>query len=378
MFSLSTEDLVHLVQRVFRPRESDRALGILVDLPDEHVADTPAWSARRAIAADWRDRLDSSRSASGLEAVELILYRNVRRNNADLPSEALLHVGGRLPDHADRIRQDSGPMAAFLETHPILIALTQFSATAPLKVTAPQYGFRAATLPGFRPEMIPALKLDYAEISERCDELKALLDEALAARLLFEAAGECHELTLDLRYRSATASGGQLTEPGTAGNLPAGETYIVPYEGERAGDPSRSSGTLPLELDGELMFYRIENNRVADVLGQGTRAARERSEVEREPAYANVAELGLGVLAGYGVKPIGELLLDEKLGLHVAFGRSDHFGGQVGVSDFSAPERVVHIDRVYLPEVQPQVRAKSVDLELPSGTRPLMRDGAYV
>jgi len=31
-----------------------------------------------------------------------------------------------------------------------------------------------------------------------------------------------------------------------------------------------------------------------------------------------------------------------------------------------------------LPEVQPQVKALSVDLEMPSLTRPLMRNGEYV
>jgi phosphoribosylaminoimidazole-succinocarboxamide synthase len=33
----------------------------------------------------------------------------------------------------------------------------------------------------------------------------------------------------------------------------------------------------------------------------------------------------------------------EKLGLHIAFGRSDHFGGQVGAAKFSKPEEVVHV-----------------------------------
>ena len=136
---------------------------------------------------------------------------------------------------------------------------------------------------------------------------------------------------------------------------------------------------MPLELDGELMAYEIERNRVRRVIGRGPRAAAEEAEMKAEPAYSNVAELGLGVLAGYGIRPVGELLLDEKLGLHIAFGRSDHFGGQVGAKDFSSPEKVVHIDRVYLPEVQPSIRVPSVDLVMPEGPPlPLMRDGEYV
>ena len=201
------------------------------------------------------------------------------------------------------------------------------------------------------------------------------------AILRFEADGIERELHLDLRHRRATASGGLVREPGTAGNLPSGETYIVPYEGERAEDASRSRGVLPLELDGELLAYRIEENRVVEVLGQGPRAEAERREIAAEPAYANVAELGLGILGDYGVRPVGEILLDEKLGLHIAFGRSDHFGGSVGAQDFTSPERVVHIDRVYLPEVQPRVRVLAVDLvigEPEPRHAPLMLDGRFV
>ena len=363
---------------MFRPGAHDRAIGLLVDLPDARVADSDAWSERRAIAADWQTRLNDARRDLGIDSVNLVFYRNARRNNGDLPDEATIGITGELPRTAEEIDDRCEPFARIFDTHQILIALTEFSATAPLKLLAPRHGFRAATLPGFRPTMIPALKLDYGEIGKRCDELKELLDRAIAAHMRFEADGREHTLTLDLRHRTATASGGRLVEPGKAGNLPAGETYIVPYEGELEDDPSGSRGVLPLELDGELLFYRIESNKVVEVLGDGPRAERERREVRHEPAYANVAELGLGVLADYGVRPVGELLLDEKLGLHIAFGRSDHFGGQVGAADFTAPDRVVHIDRVYIPEVQPQVKVLSVDLEMGSETVPLMRNGAYV
>jgi hypothetical protein len=136
---------------------------------------------------------------------------------------------------------------------------------------------------------------------------------------------------------------------------------------------------LPIELEGELLAYRIRGNRVERVEGDGPVAARERAEMDAEPAYRNVAELGLGLLREYGIAPVGSLLLDEKLGLHIAFGRSDHFGGTVGASDFSAPDKVVHIDRVYIPEVQPQIRVASVELCDANGARSaLIRDDAFV
>jgi len=359
--SLTSEELIELTGRVFRPRPEDRALALLVDLPDSQVADDPGWADRRELIHQWKHMLDSGREKLGLEEVRLVLYRNVRRNNADLPVEAWVHAGGDLPGDADEVEGPSTSFDELFSSHTLVIAASEFSATAPLKLQARKYGFRAASMPGFTRSMIPALRLDYEEVDRRCRDLKAKLDDAHTAILRFEAGGAEQVLSLDLRHRQATASGGLLREPGTAGNLPSGETYIVPYEGELPGDPSRSEGTLPIQLEGELMVYRIAGNRIVGVLGDGPKAEEERREVAVEPAYANVAELGLGLL-----------------GLHVAFGRSDHFGGQVGAADFTSPDRVVHIDRVYIPEVQPAIHVRAVDLEGDRGSVPLMRDGTYV
>jgi hypothetical protein len=52
--------------------------------------------------------------------------------------------------------------------------------------------------------------------------------------------------------------------------------------------------------------------------------------------------------------------------------------GQVGPDAFSSPDAVVHIDRVYVPETQPDVLPVSVDLHLQGGTTlALMRDGGF-
>jgi hypothetical protein len=129
----------------------------------------------------------------------------------------------------------------------------------------------------------------------------------------------------------------------------------------------------------EVVVFEIEDNVAVRVLSDGPTSRRETELLSAESARGNLAELGLGVLAGFGLEPIGVVLLDEKLGLHVAFGRSEHFGGQVGPSSFSRPDAVIHQDHVYVPEVQPRVNAAGVDLHLPDGTAlELMRDGEYV
>lgn len=375
---LRDEELVALVKRVFQPTAEDRALALLLDLPDAQVPDTPSWAERRAMGADWVAALKRCEADLGM-AVNLVLYPNVHTNNGDLPSKVWIHEGGPLPATAEALDPNAAvDLERIYAEHRILIALTKFSATAPLKVAARTRVFRAATMPGFRADMIPSLRLDYQEVNRRVNLLKGLLDRATGADFRFGTPEGEDRLHLDLRHRTGHASGGLIPTLGTAGNLPSGEAYIVPYEGEREGDPSRSEGVLPVQFGDEVVRYRIAANRAVEVLTNGPASDRERALLAKEPAYANLAELGLGVLAAFGVKPVGEVLLDEKLGLHIAFGRSDHFGGQVGPQHFSGPEAVIHIDRVYVPETQPDVKVLAVDLHLEDGTTlALMRDGDY-
>jgi hypothetical protein len=374
---LSGPELVALVQRVFQPQPGEGALAILVDLPDAKVPDDTPWAARRAIAETWAKELTAHRAELGLDT-HLVVYPNVHTNNGDLPERAWVHSGGHLPSTDSLDPAASIAFADLYATHPILIALTKFSATAPLKLAAKQHPIRAATMPGFRADMIPALRLDYAEVNRRVNLLKELLDRAEGADLRFDTpSGPC-DLHLDLRHRTGHASGGLLPKPGVAGNLPSGEAYIVPYEGELPGDPSRSSGVMPVQFGAEIVRYRIEGNKALEVISEGPKSREEAALLAREPAYGNLAELGLGVLAAFGIKPIGEILLDEKLGLHLAFGRSDHFGGQMGPAQFSGPEAVIHIDRVYAPETQPDVKVLAVDLAMADGSMvALIRDGEY-
>jgi len=376
---LSAEELTNLVKRVFEPGEEDRALAIIVDLPDDQVPDNPRWRNRRVLAAGWARELEASRGNHGLD-IALYLYRNVHSNNADLPSTAWRWTGDTVPDHckfmAGHIEE---PMDATLGKHQLVIAPTEFSTTAPLKMMAPRLGFRAATMPGFSREMVPALRLDYTEVNRRVEYLKGLLDDCSAADLLFSVDGSTdYELHLDLRHRMAHASGGLLRQPGTAGNLPSGEAYIVPYEGEIEGDPTSSRGVMPVQIEDEVVVFEIIDNRAQRILTTGPGSLAEASRLASEPARGNLAELGLGVLADFGITPIGEVLLDEKLGLHLAFGRSEHFGGQVGPDSFSKPEAVMHQDHVYLRELQPRVTATRVGLTPTSGEPfELIRNGDY-
>ncbi len=376
--NLTDGELLSLIGRVFHPLATDTGIAIVTDLPATRSDDNPDWQRRRELALDWARRLDGMSAELGFGA-DFYLYQSVGFNNANLPPAAWPHRGERLPASAEYFDTVTAePFESVFSAHSILIAPTEFSTTAPLKIAAARYGFRAATMPGFSTAMVDALKLDYLEVDRRVRRMKALLDRASSAYFRFETDAGAVMLELDLRHRLAHASSGVVKVPGTAGNLPSGEAYIVPYEGEINGDNSRSAGVLPVQLGDEVVTFRIEGNRAVAVESKGAASRQQAAYLAREPAYGNLAELGLGVLADFGIQPIGQLLLDEKLGLHIAFGRSDHFGGQVGPDQFSSPEEAVHIDRVYLTETQPKVQIRSMVLEMPGGdTLPVMRDQRY-
>lgn len=376
--SLNAQDLRLLIQRVFQPTAHDKGLAIIVDLPDARLADNPDWARRRAMAAAWYRELLGEKQALGLERLTLAWYRNAGGNNADLPPTCVPGDGSTVFGDADELTGQTLTFAELFATHSMILAPTELSATAPLKVATRGAAFRAATMPGFLPTMIPALRLDYGEINRRVNLLKEWLDPATRAHFNLETGNETHHLVLDLRHRTGHASGGLFPRNGVAGNLPSGEAYIVPYEGEIADDPSGSRGTLPVQIGQEVVVYAIEGNRAIKVLSAGPESAREADHIAVEPAYANLAELGLGVLGDFGLKPTGSILLDEKLGLHIAFGRSDHFGGTVGPDDFSSPDAVIHLDRVFIPETQPRVRVREVRLATPGqDDRTIIKDGVF-
>jgi hypothetical protein len=380
MPKLKATELVSLVRSVFPHHPDDRCLGILVDIPRRPENDSTAWKERRKLAEAWFRALKKRSAEIPLDAIKLIAYPDTGSNNADLPARATL-IKTRLPSAADDLDDSGKPVLfeeIFKETQ-LFLAPTEYSTTAPLKNAARRFGFRAATMPGFTPAMIPALRIDYGEVSRRVLLLKERLDLAEAAeiRLIVDARQE-FRVFFDLRWRKAHTSSGRFPDQGTAGNLPSGETYIVPYEGEKS-EPSRTGGTLPVELNKEIVLFRIKENRAVAAEGEGPQAGLEADHLRREPAYGNMAELGFGVLADFGVHPSGEILLDEKLGLHIAFGRSDHFGGIIGPAEFSSPREVIHLDRIYIPATQPRIQVESVVLDYEDRTsEKIMQKGKYL
>jgi hypothetical protein len=354
-------DLEELFAAVFQPRKGEKVM-IIADLPHGDIIDNSAWSERRQMALDWQRTLSSLSKALNIKVQPLAFYAATGQNNGDLPENA-------------RMEGRTVPFLELFEESDIVLAMTEYSATAPLMTFGRQLeDLRGASMPGVSKRMEEtALAADYRELARRTEMLANRLQEAEGARVKFTTG---HEFYFDLRYREAKADDGQCP-PGAEPpfiNLPSGEAYQAPYEGERADDDSRTKGVIPVQLIEEVALLRIEQNRIVEVAGSSPAAEELREFFDLDPARRNIAEIGLGCNEKAMVS--GQVLEDEKAGFHWAYGRSEHLGGTVGPDDFSDPNHVVHTDIVYAPESP--IGIERLSLEFPEGScEEIMHDGIY-
>jgi leucyl aminopeptidase (aminopeptidase T) len=362
-----TFDLEKFLVDVFDPVAGER-VAVVVDRPTPGVPDNDAWRERRAMAAAWRHGLARLGERIGFSTMPLVSFPTTGRSGADFPAEG---------EAAER----TIAMSAVLDETSLVLAMTEFSMTAALcDVCKRRPGadvFRAASMPGVQKWMEEtSLAADYREVARRCRLLKTAFLEADRVEVLFSTGHRC---LFDLRHRLCEADDGYLHRDKNDDlpviNLPSGETFEVPYEGEIEGDPSRTQGELPVHEDGQTVVFRVEANRIVEVVGGGSVAERYRTFFRADPVRGNVAEVAFG--CNDDAKVTGNVLEDEKAGFHWAYGRSDHLGGKVGLAEFRSPENVVHQDIVYA-KGSP-IAVASAELVRPSGRRlAVIRDGAYV
>jgi len=347
-----------LFEAVFAPTEADTVL-VLIDEPHGAIKDNADWRDRRVMAEEWRQAF----AAFPVKIHPLLTYPATGANNGDLPATG--RMDGDEVSIEERIAQST-----------LVVAMTRYSATAPLSRLARTYPtLRVASMPGVLRRMEQtALAADYREVARRTHLLADLLTRADGAETEFTT-GDL--VFFDLRFRTGHADDG-LCHPGKAFpliNLPSGEAFIVPYEGERADEPSNTRGVIPMHLNGETFSLLIESNQMVDVRGAGPEARAFAAYLDADPARRNVAELGLGCNDKAVV--MGAVIEDEKAGMHWAYGRSEHLGGTVGPDAFLSPDHVVHQDIVYAPESVIGVRR--LTLLFPDGSREdVIRENDYV
>lgn len=186
-------------------------------------------------------------------------------------------------------------------------------------------GARFASLPHFDPAMFfTSMAVDWQALAERTARLVAAVNRGVVVRLSTPAGTN---LTFAIAGRPAAGDDGLLRLPGSFGNLPAGEAYLAPLEGETEGvmvveyAPTR-------RLD-EPLTLTVRAGEVVAVTGNDPHREWLLEKFAENPGNRNIAELGIGTNERAS-RPDNVLEAEKILGtVHVALGDNSGFGGVV-------------------------------------------------
>lgn len=345
-------DLFRLLDTVFKPQRGEK-IAILIDLKnpedvrDLRYLDMDGYTTQKmAYKHFFLGLRDGVMERLGLTGGELFCYRETLGSNLDLDDEA--HTpDGRIVS----FEKDIYP------NYDILLCISTNSATAPLTASAKIHNFRGATMHGLNETILNSgLSVDYNEVSHRAERLRQAMSNADAIEIEFKIQGEMYQLRIELNGQDAQKSHGICRISPDIANLPAGEVYYVPTNGE---------GHFPMKFeDGSIGLLKVEAARVVEAkFIQGNKETIEAFDhrVKTDKATGFLGELGFGT----ELYPIADHdIQDEKAfgTFHVATGRNDHLGGDITTDKFQDKNNATHDDILFSPHKTPEIDAPTVRL----------------
>ena len=220
--------------------------------------------------------------------------------------------------------------AAMLTCDVVIASTTKSISHTRARKRANDDGARVATMPGVTEEILArTMGADYGGIKRRSNALADVLTRGSGVRVTSERGTD---VSFSIRGREAVSDDGDIREPGSFGNLPAGEVYLAPLEGSTNGRIVFDGAVDPIPgiLD-EPIVVEVKGGFAESFNGPKGADWRAIMEPHGKEAY-NVAELGIGT--NEKAKLTGNVLEDEKVmgTIHIAFGDNHTFGGTVEVA----------------------------------------------
>ncbi len=246
------------------------------------------------------------------------------------------------PETAEQMRQAD-----------VLLALTSYSLShTDARQNATRAGVRVASMPGFTHQMLAPggpMAVDYNQVAADC---RRFADILTAGEEVIVRAPHGTDLRFSIHGRPGHVDDGLYgQDPERWGNLPAGESYVIPLEGTGEGTLVAPAGWYPGLT--EAMVFTIEQGLVVDLTGGGEVGDHFRALINLgsdDPlhlARRNLAELGVGTNPN-AVQPDNVLEAEKILGtVHIAIGDNIHMGGEVEADlhdDFVQPDVELIVD----------------------------------
>jgi len=191
-------------------------------------------------------------------------------------------------------------------------------------------GVRVGTLPGVTEEiMVRCMNADYNAIAARTHQICRLMRQTGIIRVTSPAGTD---ILMPVAGREAHASSGLFREKGQWGNLPTGEAYLAPVEGQSQGTVVVDGSMAGIGMTAEPIRIQVRDGYAAEISG-GSEASQLIALLEPHGRDGRtVAEFGIGtndraILTGI-------ILEDEKVmgTIHIAFGDNKSMGGSVRVA----------------------------------------------
>ncbi len=304
---MQLEEKLKMFEDVFAPKSGEKVL-VLVDIPHNNIIDNQTWKKRREMAKEWYESFKEMGKKIGF-TVDFQKYNATGLQNTPVPKGVLNKASNAN----------------------LVIAMTEYSGSSSFITLCNKKGgnTRIVSMPKVEKRMEKtAFKANYAEVNSYANSIKKMLTKAIGAEIIFSTGDT---LYIDLRNRKGMADKGDCSKKGQFINFPSGEGFIAPYEGapdeiKKFGE-SKTKGILPDNQHGDLIKYRVEKNKIIDVIGSSNKVEERRAFFKKNDTRRNIAELGIGCNPRAVVT--GNILEDEKVGgVHIAYGNSDHLGGK--------------------------------------------------
>ncbi|HWP83504.1 MAG TPA: aminopeptidase [Bacteroidota bacterium] len=211
----------------------------------------------------------------------------------------------------------------------VLIPTSKSMTHTNAKRSAQANGVRVATLPGVTEEMmVRCMNANYHKIAELTNKVGDLMEQASVIRVKGPAGTD---ITMAVKGRKAIRSHGLFREKGKGGNLPTGEAFLAPLEGQSEGIVVVDGSMAGIGLLKEPIRITVRKGYAEEI--EGGEEAKKLVELLaiHGRLSRNVAELGIGT--NEKAKITGVILEDEKvLGtVHIAFGDNVTMGGTINV-----------------------------------------------
>ena len=190
------------------------------------------------------------------------------------------------------------------------------------------------------------IDIDYAELQDRCNKVKEILDNGNEIHVTTKAGTDLH---YNIKGKKAISSSGRFCFDGCGGNMPCGEVYTVP-KGKKGvygkvvvdGTITTSRGSSlvkdPLILDIEDdIVTAINDHEEADYLLEALNWAEQKAKYPW--GIRRIGEFGIGL--NRKAKIVGSTVIDEKSygSAHVAIGSNYWFGGTI--------HAIIHLDQIF-------------------------------